>query len=129
LDKFYEGPPRCLVYPKLWLTLGDSAKGNKVDDEQDIQRRTLYSKLEFYAENETTMATGNDDDGGRLRWRWRWSTTTTTSMATAQQATKSEMMATAQWATTTTTTTHLVKQQPFAAACYGWQLRTSLSST
>ena len=32
MDKFYEGPPRCLVYPKLWITLGDSATGNEVDD-------------------------------------------------------------------------------------------------
>ena len=55
LDKFYEGPPRCLVYPKLWLTLGDSATGNEVDDEQDIQWRTLYSKLEFYAGNENDV--------------------------------------------------------------------------
>jgi hypothetical protein len=36
LNKFYEGPPRCLVYPKLWLTLGDSATGNAVDDDGDI---------------------------------------------------------------------------------------------
>ena len=35
--------------------LGDSATGNEVDDEQDIQRRTLYSKLEFYAENENDV--------------------------------------------------------------------------
>jgi len=33
LDKFYEGPPWCLVYPKLLLTLGDSATGNEVDDD------------------------------------------------------------------------------------------------
>jgi len=31
--------------------------------------------------------------------------------------------------TSTTTTTNLVKQQPTAAACYGWQLHASLSST
>ena len=36
MDKFYEGPPRCLVYPKLWLTLGDSATGNEVDNDGDV---------------------------------------------------------------------------------------------
>jgi hypothetical protein len=36
LGYFYEGPPRCLVYPKLWLTLGDSATGNAVDNDGDI---------------------------------------------------------------------------------------------
>ena len=36
MDKFYEGPPRCLAYPKLWLTLGDSATGNEVDNDGDV---------------------------------------------------------------------------------------------
>ena len=36
LDKFYEVPPCYLVYPKLWLTLGDSATGNAVDNDGAI---------------------------------------------------------------------------------------------
>ena len=36
MGEFYEGPPRCLVYPKLWLTLGDSATGNEVNDDGDV---------------------------------------------------------------------------------------------
>ncbi len=36
MGDFYEGPPRCLVYPKLWLTLGNSATGNAVEDGGDI---------------------------------------------------------------------------------------------
>ena len=36
MDKFYEVPPCYLVYPKLWLTLGDSATGNAVDNDGDI---------------------------------------------------------------------------------------------
>ena len=36
MGEFYEGPPRCLVYPKLWLTLGNSATGNEVDDDGDV---------------------------------------------------------------------------------------------
>ena len=36
MGEFYEGPPRCLFYPKLcWLTLGNSATGNEVDDDGD----------------------------------------------------------------------------------------------
>ena len=36
MGDFYDGPPRCLVYPKLWLTLCDSATGNEVDDDGDV---------------------------------------------------------------------------------------------
>ena len=35
MGEFYEGPPQCFFYPKLWLTLGDSATGNEVDDDGD----------------------------------------------------------------------------------------------
>ncbi len=35
MGEFYEGPPRCLFYPKLWLTLGDIATGSEVDDDGD----------------------------------------------------------------------------------------------
>jgi len=35
LGEFYVGPPLCLFYPKHWLTLGDSATGNEVDDDGD----------------------------------------------------------------------------------------------
>ncbi len=36
MDEFYEGLPPCLVYPKLWLTLSNSATGNKVDNDGDV---------------------------------------------------------------------------------------------
>ena len=75
LGEFYEGPPWCLFYPKLWLTLGDSATGNEVDDDGDgVMGDVMGSSAMGYGDD------GNDDGNGQDN------NNATMTMATAHQA-------------------------------------------
>ena len=95
MDKFYEGPPRCLVYPKLWLTLGDSSTGNKVDDDgEDIRGNDNDNNNNGNHDGNSegngdgtmgSVATGYDKDGDDYG-DGRDDNDTTTTMATAHQA-------------------------------------------
>jgi hypothetical protein len=92
LGEFYEGPPWCLFYSKLWLTLGDSATGNEVNDDGDVVtgddnnngdhngdsdgngNDTMGSVAAGYNDNGDDDGDGRDDNDA------------TTTMATAHQA-------------------------------------------
>ena len=70
MGDFYEGPPRCLVYPKLWLTLDDSAMGNEVDDDGDVVTGDDNNNGDHDGDSDgngdgtmSSVATGYDDDG------------------------------------------------------------------
>ena len=93
MGEFYEGPPRCLVYPKLWLTLSDSATGNAVDDDGDVvtgdnNNNNGDQDDDSEGNGDDTMgsvATGCDKDGDDYG-DGRDDNDTTTTMATAHQA-------------------------------------------
>jgi len=75
LGEFYEGPPQCFFYPKLWLTLGDSATGNKVDEDGDgITGDVMGGSATGYDNDGDDDGDGPDDNDP------------TTTMTTAHQA-------------------------------------------
>ena len=66
MGEFYEGPPQCLFYPKLWLTLGDSATGNEVDDDGDgVTGIVMGSSATGYDNNGNDDGDGQDDNDRR----------------------------------------------------------------
>ena len=74
MGEFYEGPPRCLVYPKLWLTLGDSAMGNEVDDDGNVVTGDDNNNGDHDGDSDSngngtmgSVATGCDDDSDDKR--------------------------------------------------------------
>jgi hypothetical protein len=92
LGEFYEGPPRCLVYPKLWLALGDSAKGNEVDDDGNVVTGDDNNNGNHDGDSDGngngtmgSVATGYDDKSIRANLEFDNNDATTT-MAKAHQA-------------------------------------------
>ncbi len=74
MGEFYEGPPWCLVYPKLWLTLSNSTTGNKVDDDGEGIRGNNNDNGNHDGDSDGngdgtmgSVATGCDDDGDDKR--------------------------------------------------------------
>jgi len=89
MDKFYEGPPRCLVYPKLWLTLGDSATGNEVDDDGEGIRGN---------DNDNNNNGNHDGDSeGNGEARWAVSRRDTTTMVMTMKMGETIMTRQRQW--------------------------------